>query len=505
MKLVVRFIFFLAIAATSASVSADISVQYHDDREDRRIQVAEMNKTIYVPISAVSEIFSADKYWRQESRQMALHIGDKRFILIVDNPIIESASGLHHLRTPVLYRSGTIWTPIQFIESVIDSFVPEDVVWHPEINLLSLTIPKDNITILDMEFTAEYQETRVIIHAKKPLRFLTDKSKPGHLIVEIKGGQADAQKFTFPDPNGFIIDTSAENRDEDFVLDFHYHAGAKSYRIESYDDPPRIEAHFFGYDVDEEPEPPQIRDRKDNTTTRNYVSDFDLIVIDPGHGGKDPGAIGPNGTYEKDITLDIAQQVVKQIEKELGVRAVLTRTDDSFVSLRKRTEMANRMNADLFISIHCNASPSPKAHGTETYFLSLAKTNEARAVAARENASLKFEMPGDAVETMGDLDFILWDLAQYEYLEESSMLAEIAHEELAKKLDITGRRVGQAPFYVLNGAYMPAILVETAFISNKEEEKLLNTARFRERASDAVVSAIGRYKRLYDKKMARSQ
>lgn len=499
MRKILWLILFLTIPTL---VSAQkMTIRYHDGRPDRTTTMASVDASVYLPISTVSEIFSAAKYWRQESRQMALHIDNHQFVLMVNNPIVSVDQTLWNLPAPVLYRGGTIWVPLPFVDTVIDSFIPETIDWDPELNVLTLAVAPARENIVGMEFTADYQETRVIIETAEPMRFRTQKPMPGNLTVIIEGGHARAQNFTEPYTHGFIEAVAATNHPDHFTLNFEYNRNAKSYHIESFENPPRIELKFLGYDVNETPEPPQIRERRDDKPS-TIVSDLDLIVIDPGHGGKDPGAVGPDGTHEKEIVLDIALRLSEMIQNELGIRTFLTRDDDTFIPLRKRTEMANSMQADLFISIHCNASPSRSANGTETYFLSLAKTNEARAVAARENASLKYEMPPEAIETMGDLDFILWDLAQYEYLEESSTLAEITQEEMGKRLNITSRRVNQAPFYVLNGAYMPAILVETAFITNKHEERLLNTPAFRQNVAEAVTAAVARYKQHYDSKMA---
>ncbi len=492
----------LALIATSGQAQ-QLTIQYSDDREDRTVPITMFDDAPYLPVSTVSEIFGATTYWRSETRQMAVHIDDNQFVLIADSPFIKVGDSVWNLGLAIQYKAGRMWAPARFVDTVIDSFVAEDIVWNSDLSLLSVTLAKDQINILDMKFSADYQETKVTVFTSEALAYRTEKSTPGHLVVVFDEGNANDKIFSDPYSHGFVTSVDATNYENNLKLDFHYNSGAKSYKIESYnDDSPRIELSFLGYDVNQKPEPPKLRDKRSNQDLPDFVSDLDLIVIDPGHGGKDAGAVGPEGTKEKDIALNIATRVAELIESQLGIRTFLTRDDDTFIPLGKRTEMANNLSADLFISIHCNASPSRAANGAETYFLSLAKTNEARAVAGRENASLKYEMPEDAIQTMGDLDFILWDLAQYEYLEESSVLAENIQEQLGAKLSIVSRRVNQAPFYVLNGAYMPAVLVETAFISNKREERMLNTPAFRQTVAEAIVAAVERYKRHYDKKMA---
>jgi N-acetylmuramoyl-L-alanine amidase len=225
------------------------------------------------------------------------------------------------------------------------------------------------------------------------------------------------------------------------------------------------------------------------------------IVIDPGHGGHDPGALGPGGAQEKEITLDIARRVAALCQEELGLKVVLTRTRDQFVSLRERTAFANRQKADLFLSIHVNAAPGATATGTETYFLSSEATdNAARAAAAFENKVIALE-PGQRGASGRDiLRSILWDLAQSEFQQESSRLAEALESSLDRALRQPSRGVKQAPFYVLGGAAMPATLVEIGFITNPHEEQRLRDDGYRDRIARALVVGLAAYKRHYDQK-----
>ncbi len=218
---------------------------------------------------------------------------------------------------------------------------------------------------------------------------------------------------------------------------------------------------------------------------------IDIIVIDPGHGGIDPGAVGKKGLYEKDCNLDISLKLKKLLRDSLKVKVVLTREDDSYLSLGARTKIANRNRADLFVSVHCNASKKKKdAAGMETYFLSEAKTDEARATAALENSAIKFDEPR---KFDSDLSWILFDLAQSEFLQESSDLAEFIQDEAAPLITIPNRGINQANFYVLNGAFMPAVLVESAFISNTGEEKLLKDSKFRSKLALGIFRGIRKF------------
>jgi N-acetylmuramoyl-L-alanine amidase len=214
------------------------------------------------------------------------------------------------------------------------------------------------------------------------------------------------------------------------------------------------------------------------------------IVVDPGHGGKDPGAVGPNGVLEKDITLAMAKLLKKQLEKDIGCEVVLTRDRDVFLPLEERTAIANKVGADLFISLHANASHHRSAYGTETYYLNLSKNDQAAAVAAREN--------GTSLKEVGDLEAILFDLMANAKINESGRLAAEIQKSMVSRLsrkysNIRDLGVRQGPFYVLLGATMPSVLVEAAFISNHREEARLVTRDFQQNTALAISQAVRNY------------
>ncbi|HEV8239088.1 MAG TPA: N-acetylmuramoyl-L-alanine amidase [Thermoanaerobaculia bacterium] len=226
------------------------------------------------------------------------------------------------------------------------------------------------------------------------------------------------------------------------------------------------------------------------------------IVIDPGHGGVETGAIGPSGTQEKELTLLLAQGLARELQQRLPVDVELTRDEDAELPLDTRAAIANQHRAKLFISIHLNSSVGTGATGAETYFLSLEASDARAAAAARAENVMPPAAPGAATpggpdaqgaSSVAGLDLILWDLAQSQHLAESQRFASIVQEELNTALGLRNRGVKQAPFRVLMGAAMPAVLVELGFISNPEEEKKLLTVEYRQQLVDALVRAVSRY------------
>jgi N-acetylmuramoyl-L-alanine amidase len=220
------------------------------------------------------------------------------------------------------------------------------------------------------------------------------------------------------------------------------------------------------------------------------------IVIDPGHGGVESGAVGPGGTLEKELTLLLAQALARELERRLPVRVELTRDEDADLPLDTRAAIANQHKAQLFVSLHLNSSVGSHAHGAETYFLSLDATDARAAAAAQvENRPAQPALAEEGVDpaALADLQMILWDLAQTRHLAESQRLANLVQQELNTALGLRDRGVKQAPFTVLMGAGMPAVLVELGFISNPEEEKKLLLAEYRGQLVDALVRAITRF------------
>ncbi|MFO7494015.1 MAG: N-acetylmuramoyl-L-alanine amidase [Desulfobacterales bacterium] len=268
------------------------------------------------------------------------------------------------------------------------------------------------------------------------------------------------------------------------------------YKIFSLRNPYRIVIDVWG-DADGSPSPVQLATPGGSTPipagalAKQLALGVRRIIIDPGHGGKDYGAPGYlKGVYEKDIVLAVGKKLAQKLREELNCEVIMTRSTDKYLTLEERTAIANTKNADLFISIHTNAHRDRNAYGVETYFLNLATDDEAILVAARENAT--------STKNISDLQSILNDLMQNAKINESSRLAGYVQNDLTGYLgkrypQVKSKGVKQAPFYVLLGAQMPAILVETSFISNPRECKRLTNPAYQEHLCDGIVQGIRRY------------
>jgi N-acetylmuramoyl-L-alanine amidase len=250
---------------------------------------------------------------------------------------------------------------------------------------------------------------------------------------------------------------------------------------------------------DPAPRPALPTARGDRTLARVLGLKIGRIVLDPGHGGRDTGTVGPAGMMEKDLVLGIAKELQKLLEDRLGAQVIMTRSDDSFVALEDRPLMANQQQADLFVSIHANSSTSRSVSGVETYFLDFARTDSAREVAMRENAS--------SDSNYRDLENLILKIVQADKLQESRELAMMIQKSLydaTHKLmpGTMNRGVRSAPFIVLIGAHMPSILAEISFLSNPQDEKLLRKDACRQSIALALFQGIETYMKSLGSAMA---
>jgi len=264
----------------------------------------------------------------------------------------------------------------------------------------------------------------------------------------------------------------------------------KGYKIFFLENPFRLIVDVSGKEkIVAQPVEPPSREKKLSLAQQLGLG-VKRIIIDPGHGGKDTGAIGKNGLYEKNLTLKIAQKLFQRIKQDLNIEALLTRDSDRFIPLEERTAIANTRHADLFISIHVNASPNTQAEGIETYFLNLATDEESIRVAAFENAT--------STKRISDMQKILKDLMLNTKIDESSRLAGHLQQNVIQALNekyppIKNLGVKQAPFYVLIGAQMPSVLVETSFISNDRERELLGQEDYLDHVVTGLLKGIEGY------------
>ncbi|WP_263785660.1 N-acetylmuramoyl-L-alanine amidase family protein [Salinibacter grassmerensis] len=234
-------------------------------------------------------------------------------------------------------------------------------------------------------------------------------------------------------------------------------------------------------------------------------SRLDTVVIDPGHGGKDPGAVA-HGLEEKDIVLDVAHKLEDYVENRLNLEVIYTRSDDRFIALEERGHLANRAGGDLFISLHANAFQSSSVQGTETYFLGRSKTDAARRVMKQENSVVReYEENPDRYDEYDAEAFVKGELFLSASMQFSEEFASIVQNQFKERVQRRSRGVHQAGFYVLWSASMPSVLVELGYLTNPQEARFLNSDRGQTYLASAIFRAVRKYKNQYNKGIVSSE
>jgi N-acetylmuramoyl-L-alanine amidase len=336
--------------------------------------------------------------------------------------------------------------------------------------------------------------TRVVLETSAPVTHKLDSGDGGTMKVRVPGLTSRPKSEDVSD--GFVEIVRIGRAGNDSVLFVSFTGAPGQLKASALSDPPRLVLDFM---KPPEPGPNQATETAGPLRT---------IVLDAGHGGHDSGATGPGGLMEKEVVLDVTKRVAKLVSARLGIKVLLSRDSDFFVPLKDRTSFANKERADLFVSIHANAHPHASHEGVETYFLSSEATDiAARRTAAQENAVVQLEKQAATPARGGAQDLlrqVLWDLAQSDFLVESSRLAEVVQDSMTRSLRIPNRGVKQAGFYVLGGAAMPAVLIEVGFVTNPREEKRLRDTKYRDEIAQAIFAGIAEYKRNWDQRMRAS-
>lgn len=355
--------------------------------------------------------------------------------------------------------------------------------------------------------------TRVVIHLDKetpfkPILLKEDPAsgKPPRLFVDIYDTKVDKNLYVEPITKGLLEEIKFARNTKDSVRVVLYIKSFEDYKVFALKDPFRIVMDIQGnpkahedynvtkQDTEDYKYESKLPDDQVSSLSEALGLKIRTIVIDAGHGGHDPGAIGPSGLKEKQVTLNIAKALKEKLDKEgrkYGITNVyLTRSDDRFIPLEERTGIAKKMGADLFISIHCNAARDKQAYGTETYFLSLTKDQRSLAVAARENATTSI--------SRGEMSKVLKQYLLSAKIQESQRLAGYVQNSVVTNMSskyqpVSNKGVKRAPFIVLIGADIPSILVETAFITNPRDEKRLESNDYIDELADGIFAGIKRF------------
>jgi N-acetylmuramoyl-L-alanine amidase len=452
-----------------------------------------------VSFDDLARLFGASVREDQVARGLVVTVQGKTITLSGAQGLASIGGRVASLSAPPA-RSGSTWfVPVDFIDRALA------LVHEPKLDVRTrsrLIIVGDvRVPRVSVRIEPQPTQTRVIVDIAPPLAHSVVQ-EPGRLLVRVDADALDIELPTLPQndllravhlaPNAPALALElgprfSTYRTSDNVIDANQvrlTIDLLSSETTITSTPPPATSPFPAPTPQAPPARPQLFSETAPSTLRT-------VVIDPGHGGIKDGAKGPAGSLEKHVTLAIAKQLKTALEAKLGVRALLTREDDRTMELDERAAFANNNKADLFLSLHTNASVASTVSGTSVFYLSLADySEEARRVAIAEN--------GQALPTIAGADrqveLILWEMAQVRHIEQSAALAGIIERSLRERVKMNAHAIQQAPFVVLVGANMPAVLVELGFISNPAEEKLLNSAPFQQSVVSSLVESVTQFR-----------
>ena len=481
------------IAVLSTVLVADIKVINTETAKGLTIKTLKGEKNIYVSTRGLVLALSSRLYENQERKKLVLYISGKRIKVTAGTSFLIIDDVPYQMIDIVREYDGDFYLPAESFFDILRKTTLSGLFFDKRKETLNIDIVRYNVKTLDIEQKANGTIVRI-----KTQKSFSDRdissfiNKHGWFYITIVGGIVDTANLNKTITRGIIQRIESDQINETSQIALKLRSNVISHEWYQNNDPNEIVI--------------TLRTALNNNTNRlKKVKDrwrLDTIVLDAGHGGKDPGTSGKYGTKEKDIVLDITKRVGRLLEKNTGIKVVYTRTEDIYIPLWKRNKIANEAGGKVFVSIHINSNPNRKIKGFDTYFFSSAYSAEAIEVAARENSVIEFEEEKINYEKLSMERKITATMASSMFLKESEGLAAIIQEELDKILSTPNRGVKQAAFYVLSGASMPCVLIEGGFVSNPSEEKNLKSPAYRKKLAQGIYKAILKFKSSREKLLA---
>ncbi len=448
----------------------------------------------YISTEDFADLFNARTYFDNQNKKITIYLDDKILKITAFNPFILIDQQVYQLPAKTELVDGDIYVPLIYFIEIINRIFPNRILFNQWKNRLEINpLAFSNINNIDIEEKANgtlisISTSNVFSESELSLR-----SSNNWIYVDILGGKVDSSALYTEYSNGLVAEIVPSQVTAELTqIGFRLRDEAIEKQLILKNSKQILVSLKTKKDLSKE-----VNKDLDSEKKRWLI---DRIIIDPGHGGRDPGAIGKLGTKEKDVVLSISHYLKELLEDDLDVEVLMTRDDDRFIALNQRTEFANLNQAKLFISIHANSNRNRKINGVSTYFLGPENTEEAREVANLENSVIDLEN-GSKYADLSQERYILSAIAQNIYNKESQDLADIVQREVSDECNLRDIGVKQAGFYVLWGASMPNILIETAFISNVEEEKLLRSRTFQKKQALAIFRSIKKFKERYESQL----
>ena len=515
------FILLFCISASAVFPQRFLKMSVETGGKTGRISYLTKNEISYVPVTELAKIFNVPVYVNSEASKAELKFsgiklkitGRSQFIVATD---ASSKQRVYQIPVSTLLVNGEIFIPVIYTSGILSAAAGRGINFSERDKNIEIT-DKPAAAMPEPEAPAEEKIEPPVSSSKYDITGIEMEEKSNGTLIRLK----TSRKIPIPKnsvnkntlfvflsniklmpniagnlkPAGLVkgVNTryiSSGNVQLEFQLGGDFSSQDVSYAPDN--DDILIALHNKVFDTPE---------ADSGLEAKKSKWELDTIVIDAGHGGKDAGAIGVNGTKEKDVNLAIALKLGKLISRNLpGIKVVYTRSDDTFIELYKRGKIANDNGGKLFISIHCNSMPKKPSdsRGFEVYLLRLGKTKEAVEIAEFENSVIKYEDNPARYKKLTDENFIFVSMAHSAFMRFSESFSDLLNQSWGKDVETPSRGVKQAGFYVLVGASMPSVLIETGFLSNPQEEKFLAGNKGQNEVSNAIFDAIKKYKSFYE-------
>lgn len=507
-KFLVLFITLLSIqdfaqkAATLELINGDNSY---------KIQTFERYNTIYFSIDTFAKALSLNSYYNYSAGKIELKFKNYNLKFTAGNPFITLTSDedgktkVYQLPTSTYLIDGQIFVPLIYAIEPLQTALDKTLVWDDNYRLVLTTrsgvIKNPGVTrfspynISGITIEEKANGTLIRVESNKRIPSYSSEFKDDVLSIIFRGVNADVANISEEGPGGLVKKINVKNIGKDAEFNFTLGKEYTTSEVLNADKSNDILITLHN----------KVFENNEISGKNKSKWNFDVIVVDAGHGGVDPGTIGVDGIKEKDVTLGIALKLGKLIERNIkGVKVVYTRKTDVAVDLYKRGKIANEKGGKLFISIHCNSTPQKpsSAEGFEVYLLRPGRTKEAIAIAERENSVIQYEENPARYQKLTDENFILVSMAQSAYMKYSEEFSDILNKQMGDDLNIESKGVKQAGFYVLVGASMPSVLIETGFLSNHHDAAILRSQKGQENIAGSIYQAVKRFKAQYEKSLS---
>lgn len=482
-----RITSFIILFFSITIATPSIKVINQIDNTVDELKILENTPVVYCSIKDLARVLSTTIYENIEREKIVLYLDEHRVKISAGTTFIVVDDIVYQIPSPAIISNGEIYLPINALFQILQKTVLPSAYYNVINNQLEIIPTEYNIQSIKVDEKANGTIIRIKTLKKfKKKEMSAFLHNNGWFYLTIQGGVADKKKLLKTDTRGIVKKISMDQLEEAVQLAFYLRSDIE--RHEFYQNKKTREIVITLW-APLSKSVAKIKEVKSQW-------EIDTIVLDAGHGGKDPGTSGRMGTKEKTVVLDIVKRLGRLLTKNTNVKVIYTRDEDVFIPLWERTKIANENNGKIFISVHANGNRSSAPHGFETYLLRPGKTQDALDVAALENAAIKYEESHNGkYSDLTSEGQILLTMMQSTFMKESESLAAQIQNELSTKLSSKSRGVKQAGFHVLVGASMPNVLIEVGFLTNPNEEKKLRTPEYRQKIAEAVYLAIVEFKK----------